>query len=172
MQNPNVAEYPNLSLIRQGVDYRFNVRLRGLTLSLRPLSIYEEDQITQEVIEEMKDLAPANQTSLKQSALLSVKKLERAQTTDVGSNDPKMYAAEIQRMTPGELDTLFKGYNAGCDKLNPTIETMAKSDLESLVAHLKKSTKDQEMTLIELPFFQLVALCRHLLSTGDLLGDR
>lgn len=160
---PNM-EFPNLSLIRQGVDYRFNVRLRGMSLSMRPLSISEEDQITEEVLDELEKLPEHKRTSLRQSALLTIKKLERGQTSDVGVNDAKMFAAELSRLTPDELGSMMKQYVTGCERLNPALEEMKTEEVQKWVDTLKKNSQDSEMILTGSSFYQLVAICQHLLT--------
>jgi len=171
MANPN-AEYPSLNLIRQGVDFRFKIRCRDLELSVRPLSISEEDQIAQEVAEELDKLPPARQTSMRQSMSLSIKKLEMAQTSEPGKMDSKVFQNELQRMTAGEIDHLFKQYVAGADKLNPIFDRLPADQLEKIVETLKKNSTVQEMTLIESSFFHLVDLCLHLLKPGESPTDK
>jgi hypothetical protein len=114
----------------------------------------------------MQDAEPHLRTSLKQSALLSIKKLAKAQTSDVGMKDGKMHETELQRMTAGELDALFKQYNAACDKINPSIEQFSREEILGWIETLKKSSQEMEMTLIDLSSFQLAAIVRHLLTTG------
>ncbi len=75
-------------------------------MSVRPLSVSEEDSITQEVIEELSKLDPVKQTSLKQSVLIAIKKLEKATTSDVGINDAKIWQVELERMTAAEIETI------------------------------------------------------------------
>lgn len=166
MNTPNV-EFPFLEASRLGISYRFKVQLRNTFLMLRPLSIAEEDQITQEVIAEMENLSPARQTSLKQSALLAVKKLEKAQTTDYMTKDYKVSSLELSQMTPGELDYVFKQYNAHCEKLNPILEEYEPAQLKEVIEGLKKSSKDTVRTLTELSFFQLRNICLHLLTQEE-----
>lgn len=167
MKNPNINEYPNLALARQGVDYRFNISCRNLKLNVRPLSIAEEDRIASEVTEELERLPPSRQTSLRQSAALAIKKLTLAQTSDVGLNDTRVNEIEIERMTAGEIDYLFKQYVAGCDKVNPMFERLSAEQIETIVSGLKKNSKDMETTLIESSFFHLVDLCHFLLKREE-----
>jgi hypothetical protein len=165
-------EYPNLALIRQGIEYRFIIKLRGASFVMRPLSIMEEDLITQEVIDAMKDLDQPNKTSIRESSLMCVKKLARGNTSDFGKNDGKIHEIELQKLTAGELDNLFKQYVAGCDKLNPLVDEFSKDQVLEWISILKKNTKDLGMTLTELSFFQLAALCQHLLTTEGLPEDK
>lgn len=165
MSTPN--EFPNLALIRQGVDYRFKIKCRGLELTMRPLSLWEEDQVTQEVVDALAELPEQRRTSLRQSALVAVKRMQLGQTSDVGKSDHKVSSVELEKMTPGEIDYLTKKYAAECDKLNPMIERLSPAELDQIVNALKKNTKDRETTLIESSFFQLVDLCLYLLSQGE-----
>jgi len=169
---PTPNEFPNLALIRQGVDYRFKVKLRAKELEMRPLSVSEEDQITQEVVTEMARLPEIQRTSLRQSLLLSIKKLEKAQTSAPGEYDPEIFAAELNQLTPGEIEFIFKEWNAGNDKLNPILDKMPVKDVELWVEGLKKNSSDREMTLIGLSFFQLVNICHHLLAQEELQADK
>jgi hypothetical protein len=171
MTTPIVNEFPNLSLIREGINFRFTVRLGKLELLMRPLSTFEEDAINQEVIDAMKRLPVENQTSLKQSALTSVKRLAKAQTSDVTAKDGKMNEMELSNCTPAELQFLAKEYNAGCEKVNPRLQQFSKEEVIHWVESLKKNTQNQETTLIESSFYQLVALCTHLLTASELPVD-
>lgn len=170
MATPN-HEFPNLELIRQGIQYRFKIKTRGLELNCRPLSVFEEDQIAQEVLEEMEALPQHRRTSLRESIAMAVKKLEKAQTSDIGLSDAKVYAKELERMTPGEIDHLFKQYNACCDKVNPVIERMNPDDVEKGIAVLKKNSTEAEKILTESSFFQLVSICLHLLPLVESPSD-
>lgn len=168
-----ISEFPSLSLIRQGVDYRFRIKCRSLELAVRPLSIAEEDQIAQDVMESMEKLPVVRQTSIRQSMMLSIKKLEMAQSAQPGSQEGvKVFQAELQHMTPGEIDHLFKQYIAGCDRVNPLMDRLGAEDLQKIVDHLKKNSTVREMTLIESSFFHLVDLCLHLLNTGESPTDK
>jgi hypothetical protein len=160
-------EYPNRDLIRHGINFRFDIKLRKLSLNVRPLSTMEEDSISQSVLDDLEKLPEHKRTSLKQSALLSIKKLEMAQTSDINMKDSKMTAVELQTLTPGELQFLFKEYIAGCDKVNPKIESFSQEELAKWVDHLKKNSSEAETTLIESSFYTLVGLCLHLLTQPE-----
>lgn len=166
MGNPN-SEYPNLALIRAGIQNRFPITLRKFTVMVRPLSVLEETQISEAVASELSSMPSHLQLSMRQTASLAIKKLEMAQTSDVGKSDGKMFASELSQLSAGEIDALFKEYIAGCDKLSPTREQLGQEKLVEIVDALKKSTQDMEMILTELSFFQLRDICRHLLTQAE-----
>lgn len=164
-------EFPSLALIRDGIKRRFPITLRKLTLEMRPLSVLEEDEVTQHVVEELEKLPEAKRTSLKQSALMSMRKLLLAQRSDVDVHDEKMHEIELSHLTAAELQNLFKQYIAGCDKLNPGIEEYSKEEIQEWVSTLKKSSDVMGTILTELSFYQLAAICRHLLTSEELPED-
>jgi hypothetical protein len=160
-------EFPNLPLLRHGVETRFKIRVRSLELSVRPLSILEEDQVTQEVIDELEKVSPQHRTSMKETILIAIKKLELASSSDIGVNDAKLRSPELARMTPGEIDALFKQWVAGCEKFSPMFERLKPEEVRDLVASLKKNTKEQATILTELSFLHLVSLSEFLLNQGE-----
>lgn len=153
-----------LPLIRQGVDYRIKIKTRALQLTVRPLAIIEEDQIAQEVVTRMHELPEHARTSIRETLLLTTLKLEMASTSDVGANDPKLTVAELERMLPSEIDSLFKQWVAGCDKLNPMLEEISAVQVSEMIEGLKKNSSARVQTLTELSFFQLVAISQRLIS--------
>ena len=164
MSNPT-HEFPNLALIREGINFRFDVTIGKLTLTMRPLSTFEEEKLEMEIKEEMK--SSPDDGGIKRSALLSVKKLCRAQTSHPNMKDWKMSEMELSNCTPAELQFIFKEYLAGCDKVNPRLESYSKAEVVKWVDVLKKNTQNMETTLIESSFYQLVALSLHLLTASE-----
>lgn len=159
-------EYPNLALIREGIKFRFPIQIGRLTLEMRPLSTFEEEMIEREVATELSKLPEQERTGITSSGKLSIKKLYRAQTSDIHAKDAKMNELELAACTPAELQFIFKEYLAGCDKVNPRLESYKSSEVTKWVEALKKSSQ-AETTLIESSFYQLVALCLHLLTVQE-----
>ena len=155
-----------LSAMREGINYRFKIRCRGLEFTARPLSCFEVVRATQEVADQVEELEHKYRNSITESLWMASKKLQKATTTDVGSNDPKLTDYEIERMTPDEIDYLWKQYVAGCAKVNPCLEEMANDDILALVSQVKKSP-NLGLALIDLSFLELANICRRLLTTTE-----
>lgn len=155
-----------LEAMREGTNYRFNIRCRGLEFSARPLSCFEVVRATQEVADKIEELDHKYRNSITESLWMASKKLQKATTSEVGSNDYKLTDYEIERMTPDEIDFLWKQYVAGCAKVNPCLEEMKNEDILALVAQVKKSP-NLGLAVIDLSFLELANICRHLLTTTE-----
>jgi hypothetical protein len=162
MSHPN--DKLDLNALRQGIDYKFPVSLRGTKYTLRPLSINEEDRITREVLREMHEIPQHERSSMSESIRMIVKKLEAASTSDVGKSDYTLPVGTTERWTPKEIDYVFKEWMTECDKANPRPEKLTGEQIHDAVSVLKKSTAKAETIMIELSFFQLVDICQHLIQ--------
>ncbi len=158
-------DFQQIEAMRQGVDYRFEIRCRQFAFKARPLSALETVQTAQEVADRLERLPPSQRSGVVESLLMAQVMLEKASTSDVGASDFKVTQMMLERMTPDEVQFLFKQYTSICDRCNPSLETLPAARIEELVEAVKKSPKPEE-TLIECSFLELVNISRHLLMTA------
>lgn len=154
--------YEQVEMMRQGVNYRFPVIVRGFSVSLRPLSVQEVLEVTSAVQSHFSGLPVHARNSMTEHVLFAQKCLEKASTPDVETNSPTLPEAVIQRFTTFELDYVYKEWVGGCDRCNPALEALPAQDVEALVEEVKKKPSD----LIELSFLQLANVCRSLLAAS------
>jgi hypothetical protein len=150
-----------LDQMRMGIQARFTIKMRKFEISLRPLTVFEFVSITGEVNEELSRRPEIARNAITEHVIFSIKMLEKASTSSAAKNDPKLTAAVLQDLSPDELAFLFKEYNAGVDRINPSMETIPMERINELVELAKKN----DAILIELSFSELVNVCRHLLKT-------
>lgn len=167
-QDGNLSEDRALTAMRLGVNYSFPVALRAFKMTVRPLSILEEENIVNAVADHMNRLPAEKRTSMTENVLLAKEYLKRASTSDVGKEDGQIYDATLNRMTPEEILYLYKQYVDAKDRVNPELENMQPGELQSLVDALKKSPEkaDWESQVSTLSRSQMVQLCRKLIH-GD-----
>lgn len=162
MENPN--SIPELDAMRMGVDYRSNLKIRGLTIPVRPLACIEFVLIANDVATEMEDMPERQRTPFVEHLLVAKKSLQRASTPDPDSKvAPKLTDLVLDRMTAEEVEFAYKQYVAATERANPALEEMKAEEIQELAERVKKSPSE----LIELSFLQLVNLSRHLLLSGD-----
>lgn len=158
-----------IDAMRLGVNYRLEIKVRGFKIMVRPLAIQETLQVAATVQEEISKLPASAQNRLSEHFILAKETLKLASTTDVGRNDPRITDLILTQMTNDELHYLFKQYVAACDKVNPALELLTPSDMQTLVDELKKNSDETELglALTELSFLQLASLARYFLTKGD-----
>jgi hypothetical protein len=166
MFNPGPSDKDSiLEAMRMGVDYRFKLTLRAFSMIVRPLTIIEEQNIVANVTDYIAGLPQQARNSLTENVALAKEYIKEASTTDVGSKDYKIHDYQLDRMTPEEIQFLYRQYLDAKEQVNPSIEKMDPEQLQSLLARLKKSLlpADWASQTIELSRSQLVRVCRSLL---------
>ncbi len=133
--------------MRMGVDYRFLIKARGFALDVRPLTVSETVQMTAEVLAEMQRQPAHLQNSQYEATQVAMKTLEIASTTGPDKKDPKITAYILGRMTPDELQYLYKQWVDGIESVSPAIENLTEAELGQLIADVKKNGSS---TLIQL----------------------
>lgn len=159
--NP-VDRIEQLDAMRRGVDYRLEIKVRGFSMMVRPLTVDEVMQVAATVQEKMTMIPDSAKNALTENVLLAKETLKLASTSDIGTNDPKITDYILGRMTTDELQCLHKQYVGICDKVNPMLEEMAAAELQALIDALKKSP----LQLTELSFMEMANVCRHLIQEG------
>lgn len=162
--NPPVRDsLPEIDAMRSGVEYRFPVVCRGMTVLMRPLTSLEIVRITQQVNAEIMAKPEVERVGILTSVMLSSAKLEVATTSDVGVDNPKLSRLIIERMTHSEITYLYKQWLAGCDKCDPALEELSTDEVNLLLEEVKKN-KDIRTALIDRSFLELANMCRLLMQ--------
>jgi hypothetical protein len=149
-----------LEQMRLGTESRFAVKCRSYSVSLRPLTIAEENKVAVESQVALNNLPENSQNRMYYDQFYTQKVLELASTSSPDVYDPKLTGLIVSRMTVEEVLHLWKQYIAGKDRLNPSLETMPADEVKKIVAALKKSPLD----VIEHSFLELVNVCQFLLN--------
>lgn len=156
-----------IDAMRMGVEYRFRIVCRGFSMLARPLSIGESVDVGTKVSERLAQMSEFEKNRLNEHSLLAYETLILASTSDFGTNDPKISEYILRRITPDELNFLFKQYVAECEKVNPCLELMKGDEIRDLVDSLKKNPpEDLASRLTGLSFIQVLSLCHSLLLPG------
>lgn len=161
MEFTRSTDIPQLDQMRMGTAYRDDVRIRGFSVSLRPLTSLEMMESTNSVADELTRMPEAARNRIVEHSLFVKKILITASTTDAGTNDPHLTEYLLDRMTPEEQEFMFKQYVAMTDRCNPSLEEMKKEDLDELVLNLKKNPQ----SAIECSFLQLANAVRRLATS-------
>lgn len=152
-----------LDAMRQGVDYRLEIKCRNFSVSVRPLTMKETVDVATKVNDNILRLPESARTRLMESTLLAKETLKLATKNDIDSTDePRLTDYIMDRMTPEELQFIHRQYVQAIDKVNPVMERITKERLDELVEAIKKN----ESALIDLSFLEMANVCRHL-TQGD-----
>lgn len=149
----------DINAMRDGVDYSFTIKVRSFDIKLRPLSLYETRQANIDMIQDIKGNPEILQNALEQNLSTAKHILRYASTTDVGKKDSPLTDEFFERMTPDELQFLFKQYRDGLDKVNPSLEEITKEEIQSLIEEVKQDP----LVLITYSRLQLSGLVGHML---------
>lgn len=169
MFNPEPADQDALlNAMRLGADYQFKITLRGFSMNVRPLTIIEEQQVVANVSAFMATLPVHAKNSLSENVALAKEYLKIASSSDVGKVDYQIWDYQMDRMTPEEIQFLYRQYLDAKEAVNPSVETMSIEQINTLVQTLKKSPgpADWASQLIELSRSQLGRVCQYLIQ-GD-----
>lgn len=158
------SDFPQLDLMRAGVEHRFEISIRQFKVTVRPLTNLEIIQATSEAAEAFQKLPANQQLGVTASLLNAMYQLEKASGRDVG--EPGMLTLKLlEKMSPDEVNHLWKQYVRITDKVNPSFEDVSADQLQEWAEALKKSS-DPLSLLTDLSISNLIALCRHLSQTS------
>jgi len=155
--------FEQLEQMRLGTEARFVVKCRGYALSMRPLTISEENKTAIESQVELQKMPEHQQNRMMYDQIFTQKVLELASTSGPGIYDPKLTSLVVSHMTVEEVLHLWKQYIAGKDKLNPALEMIPTEELKELVKEIKKNNS----LVIERSFLELVNICQYLLNESQ-----
>jgi hypothetical protein len=155
--------FEQLEMMRLGTEARFVVKCRGYAVSMRPLTISEENQTAVESQVDLQKMPEHQQNRMMYDQIFTQKVLELASTSAPGVYDPKLTGMIVSRMTVEEVLHLWKQYIAGKDKLNPALEAIPAEELKELVKEVKKN----HSLVIERSFLELANICQYLLNESQ-----
>ena len=155
---------PEFDAMRMGVDYRFPIQIRKWRVTVRPITIAEHMQITNETVSEVMETPPEMRHAINENYLLAKKTLKMAAKLDPDpSKESPLQDYLLDRMTIDELLSAHGQYIKGVAKANPEFEEMSAEQLVALVGKLKKN----ETPLTDLSFFQCQRLVKFFLDQCD-----
>ena len=153
-----------LTAMRFGVDYTFTVKVRNLELKVRPLSVVERIEVVNDTREQVSQMKEHARTELVYLSILAMRTLEMATTPEPRSQvKPRITVAVLERMTNDEVTALYQAYIDGCDRVDPSVETLSDTRLGELVNAAKKKAYNWT----ELPRPHLEQLARYLLTRDE-----
>jgi hypothetical protein len=156
------SDFPQLELMRQGIEYRFDISCRDFKVKVRPLSNLEVIEATTNAADAFMKMPENKRISITSSLLNAMYQLEKASSADIGDT-ATLSMTLLQHMTPDEINHLWKQYVRVTDRVNPSFEEMTTDKIQELVDELKKNS-DKPSQLIELSISNLIAVCQHLLK--------
>ena len=153
-------DLPELELMRQGVQYKFSLKIRNWSVPVRPVTVGEHMSINNEVINDMAGLSPLMRSTLNESYMLAKSMLKKASaepppSTRLGPITDLL----LDSMTIDEVLFLYTQYEAGVAKVNPKFELLSNDDVQELISKVKK----KESALTDCSFSQLVSMVHSLL---------
>lgn len=152
-----------LAAMRMGVDYTFDIRLRGFSVPVRPISVAETLQVASEVSRDMATIPSQSRTNVHEAYLIALYTLQRASRPFDSRVESALTKGTIDRFTSAELLGLFEQYRDGCNRLDPALEEISHERLRELVEAAKKNTS----TLTGLSRKHLETLALYLLTSAD-----
>jgi hypothetical protein len=166
-QNP-LARIPEIDAMRLGVDFRLEIKVRKMSIMVRPISVSETLKVAAEVVRSLTLAAPEARNKMTENILTAKETLKLASTSDVGKTDYQLTDIILDAMTPDELNFVFKQYVAATDKVNPCLETMEPDKLDELIEALKKTPKPTLVSaLTGLSFSELLSISERLLAPSE-----
>lgn len=161
---PQIERIDQLEAMRMGMVYRFMVRCRDFSVELRPLSIAESNEVTGRVMERLSKLPESQRNRMQEHTLLALETLELASSDPDTGKAPSLTSYIMSKMTPDEVQFIFKQYVAECDRVCPCLDLISGEELTKLVEDLKKSPREElALRLTELSLSHLVSVSRSLI---------
>lgn len=129
-----------LKAMRLGVDYQFTIKIRALSMRVRPLSMAEQVKVTNDVTEVLLASKPNERNSLNESALLAKEMLKLAtKESDKTKLENGISNALLERMTPDEIMYFYEQYRDGVNAVNPAVEDLDDAKISVFVEEAKKN---------------------------------
>jgi hypothetical protein len=155
-------------ILRLGVDYQFEVKFGSVKVRLRPLSMNEMLECHAAVKEHVDKLPASYRTEITQNTYLAREFLKKA-SSPFGVFQPQITDIHLDKMTNGQVMSVYKEWLAITEKTNPDIERLDDATMKALVEDIKKNPRgdDLDSQLTELSFWQLRSLVAFLLTKGD-----
>lgn len=154
------SDFPELELMRAGVDLHFEILVRKFKVKVRPLTTIEVIEATAEAADAFDKLPEVKKLNITMSLMNAMYQLNKASSPDVGENGT-LGLPLMHMMRSDEINALWKQYVRVCDKVNPAFEDVTAEQLKAWSEDLKKNS-DPRSLLIDLSISNLISLCHHL----------
>lgn len=154
------SDFPELALMREGIEYKFPIRIRKFEVTVRPLTNYEIIKAVAQAGSDFEKLPAQDQIQTTASLLSAQRQLEMA-ASDGPGEPSKLSMTMMNHMTPDEVTALWAQYLHVVDRVNPAFEEMPLEKLVEMADAVKKN-KDPRSLLIDSSISSLIALCLHL----------
>lgn len=160
------TEFNNVSVhllqaMRRGVDFNMKVKIRELTIELRPLSIFEQQEIEGLVLKRVSNIPESRRTVLLLDYWHKMMTILYASQTKILNSEPTISISDLKVMTKGEIDFIYDQYLIHVDKVNPHPDLLTDKDLEEWVEAIKKNP----VLLSSLTYHQQRQILIHLFDT-------
>lgn len=158
-----------LAAMRMGVEYTFQIAVRGFSVSVRPISVSETLEVAGEVTRALSlDKRSPEAMNTHQAYLIALFTLQKA-CKPIGSKvEGPLQKSTVDQFTVAELLALFEQYRDGAERVNPSIEEIPIERVKELVEHTKKNPE----VLTQLSRRPLETLARYLLTNHDTPTDK
>ena len=144
---------------RLGIQNRCRVKVRGIELVFRPLTIAESVEVTSASIDKFNKALPSEKHSINESHIIAIISLCKA--SELKSGTPGVTEDTLKMLTADELGYVFSEYNAMVQSCNPRLETLPDSECIALIEELKKKA---HVLPTELSFTQALSLALYSLT--------
>lgn len=151
---------PQLDAMRQGTSYRIKVVVRQFSVFLRPLTMDETTKVVSEVASHLSSIPQERRTPIYENGILAKYTLKLASTSDEETEDPQLGDLLLGKLTPDELQSIWKQYQKGLELCDPDLNELSPDKIKDLVDDLKKNPS----IMTELSFWELENVCRHFLQ--------
>ena len=156
------SDFPQLALMRAGIEFRFEISVRQFKVKVRPLSNLEIIECTGNAVADYEKLPETKRTSITLSLLHAMHQLERASSPDIGEPGELSFAL-LNHMNNEEVNSLWKQYVRVCDKVNPSFDSIESDKVSAIVEDLKKNS-DPLSVLTDLSISSLIAVSLRLVE--------
>lgn len=157
-----------IEIMRMGVEATFPVKFGPITILMRPLSNSEMVSCYSNAAEYVRTLPKAQQTELTENTWRAREFLKQS-SKPFGTELPKLTDFHLDKMTNGQIMSLYKEWMAITERVNPDIQNISDERLKLIVETVKKNLPAEELgsLLTELSFGELRSLAHYLLTNGD-----
>jgi DNA-directed RNA polymerase subunit F len=162
-QSKSDVGLPQLDAMRQGTNYRIKIVVRQFVAYLRPLTMDETTKVVSEVAAYLSTVPQERRTPIFENGVLAKYTLKLASTSDEDKEDPQLGDLLLGKLTPDELQSIWKQYQKGLEMCDPDLEELPPEKLKEMVEDLKKNPS----TMTELSFWELGNVCRYLIQEGQ-----
>jgi len=125
--------------MRAGEKYIIPIKIRDLTIELRPLTIFEADKIEAEVLMKADKLPACRKTHNFIERWTRILTIFYASQLKVLNSQPTISQTTLFAMTVGEIDYIYQTYMRAMEKINPWPESLTTEKLDEWIDLIKKN---------------------------------